>query len=406
MSVAVDNVASASKMPLHRILGDEGFRVFFPLAALHMALWPWLWTVVHSLQLPFARAMPASLWHAQEMLIGAFGATLLGFMTTAVPEWTDTPRLQHRKLFILAGLWGGARIAGFFGIEPLVPLAALLDLAWMTALVGYILYVSYVKRSTRLLAFAGWITALALAALVLRFKFWIGDIDLAQRTTRVLILIWCGVLGLALSRIIVPITNLVLDPSERTSPFRPHPGRLNLASGLVAIAAVGEITLASPAVTGFLWLAAGAGFMDRVAESFIGRSMLRAEVVSISAANAFAGLGLILVGSSRLGLPIAETTALHVITMGGPGFASLVVFCIAGLLHTGQTLPFGTAAKLALALAALSILIRVSPDLGWFVPPGPMHAVASSVWAAAFLIWLKAYWPLIGDSSTLGAQTC
>jgi uncharacterized protein involved in response to NO len=371
-----------------------------------MALWPWLWTVVHSLEVPFARAIPPSIWHAQEMLIGAFGATLIGFMTTAVPEWTDTPRPQHRALFTLAGLWGSARLVGLLGIEPLVPLAALLDLVWMITLIVYLLHVSHVKRSTRLLAFVGWIAALAGTALLLRFTSWNSDIALAQKTTRILILIWCGILGLALSRIIVPITNLVLDPSERTSPFRPHPGRINLASGLAAIAIAGEITSTSTAITGFLWIAAGAGFMDRVAEAFIGRSMLRAEILSIAAANAFAGLGLILVGCGRLGLPVAETTALHVITMGGPGFASLVVFCIAGLFHTGQTLPFGGAAKLALVLAALSILIRISPDLGWFVPPGPTHALASSVWATAFLIWLKAYWPLISDASTLGARHC
>jgi hypothetical protein len=67
-------------VPLHRILGDEGFRLFFPLAALHLALWPVLWSFVHGLGLPFARTIPPGLWHAQEMLIGGFGAALIGCM--------------------------------------------------------------------------------------------------------------------------------------------------------------------------------------------------------------------------------------------------------------------------------------------------------------------------------------
>jgi uncharacterized protein involved in response to NO len=393
-------------VPLRDVLGEEGFRVFFPLAALHLALWPWLWTAVHGLGLPFASTVPPGLWHAREMLIGGFGATLIGFMTTAVPEWTDTPRLQHGRLFALAGLWGAARIVGLLGIETLVPAAAVLDFAWMAALVVYILHVSRVKRTTRLLAFAGWIVALATAGIVLAVAFHAGNTALAQQTTRVLLLIWCGVLGLALSRIVVPVTNLVLDPTERTSPYRPHPGRLNLASGLAALAIAGEIWPVSPAVSGFLWIAAGAAFMDRVAEAFVGREMLCAEVVSIAGANALAGLGLLLVGAGRLGVPIAETTALHVTAMGGPGFASLLVFCIAGLLHTGKTLPLGGLAKLALVLAAAAVPLRIAPDLGWFMPPGPAHAAASTVWAAAFLIWLKAYWPAISDPATMGARTC
>ena len=46
------------KPPLHRVLSDEGFRLFFPLAALHAALWPLLWVALWSFDLPFARRIP------------------------------------------------------------------------------------------------------------------------------------------------------------------------------------------------------------------------------------------------------------------------------------------------------------------------------------------------------------
>lgn len=407
MSVTFASPTLASpRPPLSRVLGDEGFRVFFPLAALHLALWPLLWTLVHGLSLPFASAMPPGLWHAKEMLIGGFGAALIGFMTTAVPEWTDTPRWQHRRLFVLAVLWGAARLIGLVGLEPLTPVAALCDAGWMAALIAHLLQVSWAKRTTRLLAFAGWIAALMAGALALRFAFWSGDVSLAQMTARVLTLIWCGLLGLALARITVPVTNLVLDPSERTSPFRPHPGRLNLGAGLAAVALTGEVFSLSPAVSGFLWIAAGAAFMDRVAEAFVGREMLRAEVLSLAGASGLTGAGLMLVGASRLGLGIPETTALHVVVMGGLGLGVLAVFCIAGLMHTGQTLPFGRAAKLALLCLLAGTALRVLPDLGLLDIPGPAHGAASLVWAAAFLIWLKAYWPAIADADTIGARTC
>jgi uncharacterized protein involved in response to NO len=406
VTIALDAARPSQPVPLHRILGDEGFRLFFPLAALHLALWPVLWSFVHGLDLPFARTIPPGLWHAQEMLIGGFGAALIGFMTTAVPEWTDTERPQHGRLYALAGVWLGARLVGLVGAEGLTLLAALLDALWLVGLCGYVLAVSWRKRTTRLLAFAGWIAALAAAAFALRLAFWAGDAAFAQTLIRIITLIWCGLLGLALARITVPVTNLVLDPSERTSPFRPHPGRLNLGPGLAAVALAGELVQISPAVSAFLWIAAGAAFLDRVAEAFVGREMLRAEILSIAGTSGLTGLGLLLVGMGRLGLPIAEATALHVAVMGGLGLGVLAVFCIAGLMHVGRTLPLGGAAKLALALVALGAGLRVAPDLGWFALPGPVHGIASLVWAGGFMIWLKAYWPLIADASTLGARTC
>lgn len=394
------------RMPLLRILGDEGFRIFFPLAALHLALSPVLWTLLHGLDLPFARTMPAGIWHAQEMLIGGFGAALIGFMTTAVPEWTDTRRLQHGRLFVLAGLWAGARLVGLLGADMLTPAAALLDAAWLFALVLYLLTVSWRKRTTRLLAFAGWIATLLLASLALRFAFWMSDLALAQTMTRVVVLVWCGLLGLAIARITVPVTNLVLDPSEQTSPYRPHPGRLNLGAGLAAIAIAGELQGLSPAVSGFLWIAAGAAFMDRVTESFVGREMWRAEILALAGSSALTGAGLMLVGAGRLGLPIAETTALHVVTMGGLGLGVLSVFCIAGLMHTGRTLPFGRPTKAALLVLVAGLVLRVAPDFGGLSLPGPAHGLASLTWASAFLIWLWAYGPSIADQRTVGSRTC
>jgi uncharacterized protein involved in response to NO len=400
-----DSLASPA-LPLRRILGDEGFRLFFPLSALHLAMWPLLWTFLHGLDLPLARTMPPGIWHAQEMLVGGFGAALIGFMTTAIPEWTDTGRGQHGRLFALAGMWGGARLVGLLGAEMLTPLAGLLDLLWIGALCGYILTVSWRKRTTRLLAFAGWIAALGVAAFALRLAFWSGDIAMAQRLTRMLTLIWCGLLGLALARITVPVTNLVMDASERTSPFRPHPGRLNLAAGLAAIALAGEMAPVSTQVSGFLWIAAGAAFIDRMAEGFVGREIARAEICALAGSGGLTGLGLMLTGAGRLGLPVVEPTALHITLMGGLGLGVLTVFCVAGLMHTGHTLPFGRLAKASLALLVAGAVLRIAPDLGWLALTGPAHGVASLIWAAAFLVWLRGYWPMISDGSTIGARTC
>lgn len=394
----------STKTPsLAAILTDEGLRLFFPLAALHGALWPLLWTVVYGLGMPADGAMPPSLWHASEMIFGTYGAALIGFITTAVPEWTDRPRPTGRMLFTLAGLWLAGRVAGLIGDDMLGILGALADGAWLLALVAFVARHWVARPHARLFAPLFWLGGLAAAGIAVRAAFILGDIDLAHEAIRIAGLVFLGLLGVVLARITVPVTNLVLDPGEATSPYRPHPGRINLAPGLVLVVVLAQMARVSPAVSGFLLIAAGAAFMDRVAEAFIGREAFRPAILALAASSLLSGAGLILAGAARLGAPFAETPALHLALMGGLGVGVLSVFAIAGLMHTGRRLPLPRMAVIALLLMVGAVLLRVLPDLGPLpAPPGPPHALAATLWTAAFLVWLRGYWPYLSTLKDTG----
>jgi len=398
MSCGPSTVATGyGTSPQRRIvITDEGFRLFFPLSALYAALWPVLWIFAHRFDLPLATSMPPSVWHAHEMLIGAFGAALIGFLTTAAPEWTDTRPLRGRMLLALAGLWGIGRVIGLLGWDGAGLIGAFCDLAWLGFLLGYIGWLSWRLRTEKLLAFAFWVAVLMACVAWARFAFAAGALEHAASAARLIGLGFLGLLGLALARITVPVTNLVLDPTEATSPFRPHPGRLHLAPGLVLVAMIGEGLGLSAAVSGFLLIAAGAAFLDRVAEAFIGRDAFRAEILLLAAASALAGAGLMMAGAGRLGAPWTETAGLHVAFMGGLGLGVLAVFSIAGLLHTGRPLRLPALTKLAAVLmlgaTALRVLPEIAPALDW---PGSYIELSSLLWAAAFLAWLIAYLPLL-----------
>ncbi|WP_323039878.1 NnrS family protein [Gemmobacter sp.] len=395
MSCAAHGPAPENRsIPWQRALSDEGFRLFFPLSALHAALWPFLWVALWGFDLPLAGEIAPGVWHAHEMIFGAWGAALIGFMTTAAPEWIDTPRPRGRALFVLAGLWAVGRLAGLLGAGALLPLSALADLGWITLLALWLCRMSWQRQSTRLISFICWIAALAVCGALARWAMLTGDGPMAADWLHRAGLVFLGLLGLALARITVPVTNHVLDPSEETSPFRPHPGRMNLGPGLVALALLGELAGLSPAVSGFLWIAAGAGYMDRMAEGFVGREVVRSEILVLMGAAGFAGLGLMGLGAARLGAPWGEVAPLHLALMGGLGLGVLAVFAIAGRFHSGQALGFHWPTRLAFGLVALSALLRALPEMGlipW--PPGPLHLLAAVFWAAAFGLWLWDFWP-------------
>lgn len=391
------------------VLADEGFRLFFPLAAVHAAAWPLLWVVAFGFSLPLAHAIPPGLWHVHEMIIGTFGAALIGFITTAIPEWTDTERLRGRTLLILATLWGSARLIGLVGIEAQGVVGAACDLLWLGALVVYLAKVSLEKRTTRLVGFIFWISCLLLTEAVTRYAFLHIDtmVDVATRAAHLSGFVFLGILGIALARITVPVTNLVLDPTEQTTPFRPHPGRINLAPGLVAALVLAEAAGLSQATTGYLFIAAGAAFMDRIAEAFIGREIVRSEILVLAGSSAFAGVGLMLIGGSRLGLPVSELPGLHLALMGGLGLGVLAVFAIAGLRHTGQALGFVRRTRIALLLLVAAALLRAGPEI-WPTEllPTPPYALVALLWAGAFLLWLRVYWPFIRDPATFQHDGC
>lgn len=366
--------------------------MFFPLAALYAALWPTLWVLALGFDLPLSHTVPPSLWHAYEMLVGAFGAALTGFLTTAAPEWTDTAPPRRRFLWALAALWLVGRSVGLMGWDGLGAVGAVADFSWMAALVVFLLRLSWRRRTDRLIVFAFWLIVLTACTAATRLGFVIGDISLASTAVHLLGFAYLGLLGIALARITVPVTNLVLDPSERTSPYRPHPGRLHLAPGLVLVAMAGEAAGLSAAVSGFLLVAGGAAFMDRVAEAFIGREVLRTEILMLAGSAALAGLGLIMTGAARLGAPWGEVGGLHVAFMGGLGLGVYAVFCIAGLLHTGRPLGLPQPVRWGALLLVSSVALRVAPEFGLTLP-GPIHGPAAIAWAGAFLVWLVAYWP-------------
>lgn len=399
--VPPEALAAPPRPPLHAVLSDEGFRLFFPLAALHGALWPMLWIALFGYDLPGATQIAPMVWHMHEMVYGAFGAALLGFLTTAFPEWTDTRPLRGWLLWALAGGWATARLIGLIGLEALAPLAALADLGWIGALFGYGLWLSWVKRSDRLCAFLLWIAAFWGTQVQARLAMLAGDSFAAGEAVKTGALVFLGLLALALARIAVPVTNLVLDPTEASSPYRPHPGRMNLAAGLVALALAARLGGASEAVCGWMLIAAGAGFMDRLGEGFVGREGLRAEMLALAGAAGGTGAGLIWLGAVGLGAPLGAAGGWHLALMGGLGMAVLAVMSIAGLFHAGKTLPLGRAAKAAMAVLLGAVGARLAPELGP-ADPFAMHLLAAALWAGAFAIWLRAYWPLLSDPDTLG----
>ncbi len=380
---------------IHPLL-REGLLLFFPAAALHALVSPLAWVGLFGLVLPLADVVPSRQWHAYEMIFGTYGAALAGFLTSAVPEWTDTRRRNGKELLALLGLWLPGRLIALAGADALLPLAAVTEFGFMALLLWYVLAPLIERRSLRHASFAAWVALLLAVQVGVHVAWLTGATGLADRLLPTGLMIFLVLFSLSLSRINVVVMNLALDPSGETTPYRPHPGRRNLAGALVSAYAVAALLLPDSAVPAWLALAAGAAFLDRLAEWFIGAGVLRTHVLALGGANAFAGVGLLVVGAAGLGAPLMAQTGWHLVGAAGLGLSVMGVFIIAGLRHTGRTLDLPWQAHAAVALMAAAGAVRVLPELGVPVVPWGLHyLIAALLWSAAFGVWLAGFLPLL-----------
>lgn len=388
----------------------EGLRLFFPVAAAHGALWPVLWVILYGLDLPFAAAIPPSQWHAHEMIYGTYGMALAGFLTSAMPEWTDTPPRRGGALLLLLALWLPGRLAGLVGADVLSPLAGASDAAFLAVLGWYVLKPLLLRRSARHGSFVLWVALFALTEISIRVAWFVEDYELSHRLLMAAVCIFMAFFTLSVARIGVVVINLALDPSGGTTPYRPHPGRQNLAAGMVALYGAAALAFPGSLAPAFLALAAGATFMDRLTEWFIGRALFRTQVLALALANLFAGIGFFVVGLGGLdigiaGMTLAPATGVHLLTLGALGMAIMAVFVIAGLRHTGHDLVLPWQAHAAVVAMAAAALVRTLPELGFATfLMGPHYALGALLWAAAFALWLHAFLPMM-RAPTVGTAT-
>lgn len=375
----------------------EALRLFFPLAAAHGALWPVLWVVVDAYSLPLAASIPSSQWHAHEMLFGTYGMALAGFLASAVPEWTDTRPTRSRALVAFALLWLPGRIVGVVGWDALNLFAGLTDVLFYSALLVVIIRPMIARRTTHHVSFVLWLVAFVFAEAGIRVAWHLGEYELSARLLDAALSIFVVFFSLSAARISVVVTNLALDPTGASSPYRPHPGRRHTASAMVAAYITLALVLPQSLVPGWIALAAGAAFLDRLAEWFIGRAVLKPEVLTLAMANAFAGCGFLALGAARLGADVPALAGLHLLGVGTLGLAVIAVFIVAGLRHTGRDLiALPWQAHVSIGLVAASAIVRVLPEFGILQAfYGPHHAISAVLWSAALAIWLQGFVPFL-----------
>jgi uncharacterized protein involved in response to NO len=370
-----------------------GFRPFFfggPAWAV-LALLLWLLALSGTITLP--SALDALAWHRHEMLFGFVGAVICGFLLTAIPNWTGRLPIAGSPLAALFGLWLAARLALLFSGVSGIALAVVLDVGF------YILLAALFAREV---ASAGH-RNLAIVGLVLLFGVAnaldyagaagiLSDTGLGYRAGITMVVLMISLVG---GRIVPSFTRNWLAKRSIKDRLPGQANRFDFATiAVTATAMIAWTALPHGRFAGVVLILAGILQAIRLGRWQGLRAAADPLVLILHVGYAWVPIGLTLLGLSILSPAVPESAAIHALTAGAMASMILAVMTRATLGHTGRELRADGATIVLYLLVTLGAVLRVAAPFGLFDYLGGIE-LAGLAWAAAFLMFLFTYGPML-----------
>jgi len=364
-----------------------GFRPFFFAAALFGAVVIPLWIVMFTGHVPPGGGLPATWWHAHEMLYGYTAAVLVGFLLTAVRNWTGGHMTAaNGALGALVGLWVLGRVAHAPGV-PGGWWSALPDMAFLLSTTFAIGRPLIKKGSRRNYGFLVALPVMAAASLGLHIAASGGGASLLRPSLDVPVAVMVGVMTIVAGRIVPMFTRNGLGVEfTRVAPIEAV-----LPYALAAVVAVAVLTLPAPVEAAVLVLA-GALVLGRMAGWRSLQTFGAPLLWVLHIGHAWIGVGLALQGAAALGW-VSPSAGLHAITAGAIGSLTVGMMARVSLGHTGRLLATSPMITASLAFVVLAGALRVTAA---FLPDiGPLLHSAGAAWSLSLLLWLLVYTPIV-----------
>jgi uncharacterized protein involved in response to NO len=373
------------------ILG-KGFRPFFLSAAAFAAAILPIWLLILTGRIHATRYLEPSTWHAHEMIFGFVLAVIAGFLLTAVGNWTQRETVVGKPLLMLAGLWLAGRFAVTFATVLPRGLPALLDLAFLPALILVLARPLVAAKNRRNLVMLGILGALLLANIAVHLDaLGVLPSGSARRASLASIDMILLMIVLISGRVFPMFTrNATSVQTIRSMP------RFDVAC-VVAMALLTGVGAVAPGSKADGALALVAGLLAAARSRHWGaRHTLRQPLLwIIHGGYAWLVVGLLLRGAAGLGAPVSGSLATHALTVGAIGSVTLGMMARVSLGHTGRMLVASAPTVVAFVAINLAAGARV---LGPVLAPAHYRAsliAAASLWAVAFVTFLVVYVPIL-----------
>jgi Uncharacterized protein involved in response to NO len=385
------STASAIRAYHGPALFSIGLRPFFLLSSLWAAVAVPVWIHAYA-----SGGSPGLAWHVHEMLFGYAGGVIVGFLMTAVPNWTGRMPVVGLPLLGMVGLWLAGRIAmvlaAFSPAWTATPWPAAVDVLFLAMMAAMIWREVLVGQNWRNIPVALIISLLAVANV--GFHIEVQQAGLAPTATR-----W----ALALVTLLIVLIGGRITPSftrnwqlKRNGPLPAVPDRFDAAVlVLTGVALVGWSVAPQAGLVGGTLVAAGLVNLARLWRWKGWATTAEPLVLILHLGYLWVAMGLALVGASVIApAHVPPSAGIHALTAGAIGVMTLAVMTRASRGHTGHSLTAGRAGVAIYLFVNLAAVVRVTGGL-WPRAYEPLLITSAVLWSAAFLIFAFAYGPLL-----------
>ena len=368
-----------------------GFRPFFLSAALFAGVAIPAWIMMLAGVGTEHLLYPPRVWHIHEMVFGFLPAVIMGFMLTAIPNWTDRPPIRGVELAGLWSLWLAGRLAiAIPGVA--LSVAAVVDCAFLVAAAGFIWREIVSVKSWRHAPMGVLISFYAVGNMLFHVLILNDQVaDLPPRIGLGVIWILLTIIG---GRVAPNFTEEFFEVRGR--PERPAEFALYDKISILLVVASVITWLVQPwgVVTGSLFLLAGVVNAGRLLRWRGWHTWPEPLVLVLHVGYAWVVVALLLFGGALLGVGLAPADALHALTTGAIGVMTLGVMTRASLGHTGRERHAGSLTVTIYLLAFLGALVRVfGPTTG--LSNHMVMGLAAVSWSGAYLLFALSYGPIL-----------
>jgi uncharacterized protein involved in response to NO len=359
-----------------------GFRPFFLFAAVFSIIALCLWALVWFGITGFTPYGNWFWWHGHEMLFGFVAAVIVGFLLTAVQNWTGLRGLRGYPLGALFLLWLLARVILLFpGSLPNLLIAAI-DVSFLGVAAAVMGYFVVRVRLWRNILFVPVLLLLAALNACMHWAAQENDLLMYKKAATAVVFLIVFLICLMGGRVI-PMFTANGTQTQKVLPIK-WLEITSLTSILLLI--LGAALNLNSNIMGFICLVAFVSLFVRTLRWRIWVTFAVPLVWSLHIACWFIVLGFAQLTLYHWGVINDYVSVLHTLTMGGIGLMILAMIARVSLGHTGRNLQAGRGLSLAFVAVIIATLIR--SGLALLLPQMLPETDIVIIYGASIVLWV------------------
>jgi len=399
-----------------QVLSAQAFRPFFLFGAAFADIAIALWLGVWIMGLSFQPAGGIYFWHQHEMAFGFVLAIIIGFLLTAVQNWTGQRATHGKHLILLFSLWALSRlillISGFAGTNfpanCFLYAAAILDCAFLLMAALHMGKLLIAANNRRNLFFMPLLLALA----CLNGLSYLGALQanpaLINWGVRGALFIFVAIMCVIGGRVI-PMFSANGTGTQRVEPIASLEKVAMVSTwAFCLLFVINIIHLLPNSLLALFALLAGLSQGFRCLRWRFWVSFSTPLVWSLHFAYAFIPLGFLLLSlhyaniAGITGFAISFSTGLHALTAGAMGSLILAMLARVSLGHTGRPLKVTRSTSLAFACILIAGSLRIISGL--MHNPQSLLIISGLFWLSAFSLFIINYFKILTSPRADGRE--